>query len=442
MYSEKFNKAIKFILDREGGYANNPADSGKQTMYGITEKVYFDWQKKVKGVHYYKGIKEITLEEAKDIYWDFYWEESKAEEFSYPVALVIMDTSVNFGVSNGITFLEESLGLKQTGIMTEKLENLLHENDNVAFALKIVENRIKYRYFRCEEDKTQEVFKDGWINRDNFLREEILKESKAQMDNSRIQSQSNMALVKKGIIEEVIQIAQKYVKPNGESMEIEGQNWGGDVTKFLASVGINYPAPWCNAFTSYCLKEVYSRINYMEAVRLTADTWTTDTWAREKRIVEYDPQRGDLALFYWGNSMPFHISFVESYDGGDTFQSIEGNTNGEGSSEGNTVARKTRYVTDCKFVRNVSLLSGDDIYINYKGQLYPSVVIKGVTYSPIRFIAELLGKKVEWKDGSVFVDGKKVESQFGLGGNKWGRVRDFINNPMQYDNKKKVLYIS
>ena len=158
MYSEKFEKALKFVLDREGGYVNDPADKGGKTSRGITENTYLTWQRKVKGkTGSYKDIKDISLNEVKDIYWDFYWEESKAEDFSFPLALVIMDTATNFGVSNGITFLEESLGLKQTGIMTDKLDKLLHENDNVTFALKVVENRLKYRYKHCEELPSQKV---------------------------------------------------------------------------------------------------------------------------------------------------------------------------------------------------------------------------------------------------------------------------------------------
>lgn len=450
MYSEKFEKALSFVKRVEGGWSNNSSDKGGKTNFGITELVYLDWQRKVKGVksESLKMISEITQEEVRDIYWDLYWEDSRAEDYCYPLALVMMDTAVNFGVDGMVEFLQESFGMKMTGIWGDGLSKKMEENNTVAFALKIIDNRIKYRYFRCKEceskgDPSQWDNYKGWINRDNLLKDEVLKESKAQMDITKIQSQGLVPKVKKAIIQEIMNLAKSYVQPNGESMEIEGNNWGGWVTTFLKSAGINYPAPWCNAFTSYVVENILDRINYMDAIRITADTWTTDTWGREKRIIEYDPQEGDLALFYWGATMPFHIGFVENTKSGDSyFGSIEGNTNAQGSSEGNTVARKTRPITDCKFVRWINLVSGDEVSIRYKGkEISRGVCLKGSVYAPIRELSEKIGSKVEYIKGIVYVNNKPIHVVFSVEGNSWGKVRNFIQKDLSYDNKLKVLTI-
>lgn len=38
--SENFDKMLKFVLLREGGYSNNPNDKGGETNKGITYQIY------------------------------------------------------------------------------------------------------------------------------------------------------------------------------------------------------------------------------------------------------------------------------------------------------------------------------------------------------------------------------------------------------------------
>lgn len=37
---KNFEKGLKFVLAREGGYSNHPSDSGGETNKGITHKTY------------------------------------------------------------------------------------------------------------------------------------------------------------------------------------------------------------------------------------------------------------------------------------------------------------------------------------------------------------------------------------------------------------------
>ena len=56
--NNRFDWIIKFVLDAEGGYTNDPVDPGGETNYGIDKRSHPD-----------VNIKELTIEEAKDIYF-------------------------------------------------------------------------------------------------------------------------------------------------------------------------------------------------------------------------------------------------------------------------------------------------------------------------------------------------------------------------------------
>ena len=89
----ELDAALEFTLPHEGGYSNNPADSGGPTNYGITQATAVR--------HGYAGnMKELPLEVAKAIYGAEYWPGLEGVT-SQAVASKIFDLRVNFGVSGG-----------------------------------------------------------------------------------------------------------------------------------------------------------------------------------------------------------------------------------------------------------------------------------------------------------------------------------------------------
>ena len=57
-----FLRAVKEVLKIEGGYVNNPNDRGGETKYGISKRAYPN-----------VDIKNLTLDKAKQIYYNDYW---------------------------------------------------------------------------------------------------------------------------------------------------------------------------------------------------------------------------------------------------------------------------------------------------------------------------------------------------------------------------------
>jgi len=96
---------IDELIEREGGYANHPADKGGPTRYGITEAVA--------RAHGYPGVMaELPREEAAAIYRRLYWLRPRFDEVAErapAVAAELFDTGANMGPAVAATFLQRSL---------------------------------------------------------------------------------------------------------------------------------------------------------------------------------------------------------------------------------------------------------------------------------------------------------------------------------------------
>jgi hypothetical protein len=126
-----------------------------------------------------------------------------------------------------------------------------------------------------------------------------------------------------------------------------GRNDGPRVREYLRSAGITAPAPWCAAFVTWCLTQAGVAHDQMPKGPASACNWRA--WADRRGVAHRDPTqavRGDL--FVWCNhpkSWTGHIGFVvrtRRILGLWVIDTIEGNTDGSGSRDGDGVYRRVR----------------------------------------------------------------------------------------------------
>jgi peptidoglycan hydrolase-like protein with peptidoglycan-binding domain len=160
-------EALKFTLQWEGGYVDHPSDPGGATNKGVTTATYNEylWSKGRPKQH----VRNITDAEVEEIYRDLYWKPSQAETMTRSLAIVHFDTAVNFGVGGAVMFLQEVLGLGADGVYGAKTKAALDKANTYATAKRYCDARINYRYDRVAENRSQEAFLQGWLNRDNDL---------------------------------------------------------------------------------------------------------------------------------------------------------------------------------------------------------------------------------------------------------------------------------
>ena len=151
-----FEEIIKVVLKHEGGYVNNPHDTGGETNYGIAKR----WYPNV-------DIKNLTEEQAKKIYHTDYWRPGKCDEVPSQLRHIYFDMCVNFGRKGAVKVLQEAANSKN--------RNKIDVDGGIGPAtLKAIQNlstdRVRaYRVLRFANivigKPNQEKFWMGWFRR-------------------------------------------------------------------------------------------------------------------------------------------------------------------------------------------------------------------------------------------------------------------------------------
>lgn len=166
--NSRFELALQFVLKWEGGYVNHPADPGGETNFGVTASVYDSYRRALGLMP--RSVRHITESEVRQIYRERYWKPSQCDRFNDALAVVGLDTAVNFGVSGFIMFLQEALPAPPVdGIWGPITEAAFIKCSQDHIARRIVDLRQQYRYSRVRQKPSQSVFLVGWLNRDNDL---------------------------------------------------------------------------------------------------------------------------------------------------------------------------------------------------------------------------------------------------------------------------------
>jgi hypothetical protein len=119
----------------------------------------------------------------------------------------------------------------------------------------------------------------------------------------------------------------------------KGSNWGPDVSGYLKSVGIGFPAAWCMAFVYWCVK-TSGLPNPLIRTGGVLHQWNLI----DKKLKFTEPKAGDIFIQDHGQGLG-HTGFVEKVEK-DCIHTIEGNTNNDGSRNGYAVERKIRKIKD------------------------------------------------------------------------------------------------
>ena len=83
-----FDDAFVRLLGNEGAYANDPRDSGGETMWGITRRVAV-------ASGYTGPMCEMTQAQAKAIYLPLYWNSARIDSLPDELRFHVFDAAVN-----------------------------------------------------------------------------------------------------------------------------------------------------------------------------------------------------------------------------------------------------------------------------------------------------------------------------------------------------------
>jgi len=152
---KSFKEIIEKVLEHEGGYVNDPKDLGGETKYGITKRFYPDID-----------IKNLTIEQATEIYKKDYWDKNKVESLPQNLWHIYFDMCVNMGKRTAVKVLQRAAVNKGKNIEVDGGLGPM-----TIGALKGVELdrvrafRVKYYVDLITAKPEQEKFYLGWFRR-------------------------------------------------------------------------------------------------------------------------------------------------------------------------------------------------------------------------------------------------------------------------------------
>lgn len=147
-----FDAAFDALMDREGEYSNNPNDPGRETMWGITERV-------ARASGYTGSMRMMPRVTAKAIAKKEYWDRARCDEMEPGVAFQVFDTVYNGGPA--IKWLQMSVGADPDGVIGPATLAALRLVD----PLKVLLRFNAYRLIYLAGLKTFPTFGHGWANR-------------------------------------------------------------------------------------------------------------------------------------------------------------------------------------------------------------------------------------------------------------------------------------
>ena len=154
---KKFDEIIELTLEHEGGYVNDPNDLGGETNFGIASRFYPDLD-----------IKNLTKEQAKDIYKRDYWDKNKVDDLPDDLKHIFFDCCVNQGRGTAVKILQRAINGKGGKL---KVDGGFGPGTSFALAKykpsidRVRCYRLKHYYDLVNKKPEQERFLFGWYRR-------------------------------------------------------------------------------------------------------------------------------------------------------------------------------------------------------------------------------------------------------------------------------------
>jgi lysozyme family protein len=149
--------AIGLTLQHEGGYVNNPNDSGGETNMGIT-------QKDMPG----QDMKTLTVEQATAYYLENYWKLFYSQIFDQNIASKLFDSGVLFGVGTAVKVLQATVKtIPVDGIFGSQTLEIINHSEPISLLAAYKISLVSHALAVVNANPNDRVFFAGWVKRIN-----------------------------------------------------------------------------------------------------------------------------------------------------------------------------------------------------------------------------------------------------------------------------------
>jgi len=169
----EFEKALKRILKHEGGYVNDPIDSGGMTNLGVTKRV---WEEFVGHPVSEADMRALTPEKVGSMYKLKYWNSSYCEVLPKGLDYVVFDFAVNAGTGRSVKTLQQAIGCVADGVIGPKTMAAINDAEPKDLIAKFSDARADFYQGIVARKPDQARFIKGWLNRVEDARKLALEE--------------------------------------------------------------------------------------------------------------------------------------------------------------------------------------------------------------------------------------------------------------------------
>lgn len=165
------DQMIDDIIRREGGYVDHTADAGGPTNFGITQRTLSRYLGRAVSAG---EVRRLTRELAEEIYRTEYFLAPRIDTLPARMQPFVFDSAANHGPRRAISFVQQVCNatgfgpLDVDGICGPQTRRVAHEADQAMgewLLAALVEERRNFYRLIVQNDPSQAVFLNGWMNR-------------------------------------------------------------------------------------------------------------------------------------------------------------------------------------------------------------------------------------------------------------------------------------
>lgn len=154
-----FEQSLRWVLRSEGGFVNDPADTGGATNEGITQRVYNRWRRRHSLPD--QSVRDIKDIEVEAIYRSEYWDLVSGDDLPGGLDYCVFDFAVNSGDERAGQFLQRIVSVAPDGNIGPKtLAAIMGHNPR-----SLVDQLCQDRKDWLRTLKRFPRFGEGWISR-------------------------------------------------------------------------------------------------------------------------------------------------------------------------------------------------------------------------------------------------------------------------------------
>ena len=173
--SSGFENAVKIVLGLEGGFSEyNPVTKDPRTNKGITQPEFDEFRRKNNLES--KDVKDITTDEAMEIYKKEYWDKIQGDKLyaqNPKLAIMLFDAAVNNGIGGANGMVKSVVSTDGNRFDNVMVDDILAADKSQELFSDIMQRRKQKYKDIVRKDSSQSFYSKGWENRLINLEEKL-----------------------------------------------------------------------------------------------------------------------------------------------------------------------------------------------------------------------------------------------------------------------------